>query len=140
MCLTVEWLASSLAKATRQDTRSTYVCVSFHSRRQLLKWQRSRQFAALVAEDTASGQLLGCVSMSMMQPEALLPPPFPSHAQLRAYIGNMAVLPTARRRGVARALLNACEQLGKTTQEFGRVSFRLLSFAAHILALLHTLL
>jgi uncharacterized membrane protein YgcG len=40
-----------------------------------------------------------------MQPEAALPPPFPSGAPLRLYISNMAVAPAARRRGVARRLL-----------------------------------
>lgn len=40
-----------------------------------------------------------------MQPEAFLPPPFPSNAPLRPYISNMAVQPSVRRQGVAAALL-----------------------------------
>jgi hypothetical protein len=44
---------------------------------------------------------------SVMQPEALLPPPFPSAAPPRLYISNMSVSPSARRRGVARRLLAA---------------------------------
>jgi hypothetical protein len=42
-----------------------------------------------------------------MQPEAALPPPFPSGAPQRVYISNMAVARAARRRGVARRLLAA---------------------------------
>jgi hypothetical protein len=53
-------------------------------------------------------RLLGCVTISLMQPEAWLPPPLPSGAPVRAYVSNMAVASAARRRGVARTLLDAC--------------------------------
>ena len=56
---------------------------------------------------------MGCVTVNMMQPEAKLPPPFPSNAPFRAYISNMAVSPAVRRQGVARALLRECERIGK---------------------------
>jgi ribosomal protein S18 acetylase RimI-like enzyme len=57
--------------------------------------------------------LLGCLTLNLMQPEAALPPPWPSAAPWRPYLGNMAVAPAARRRGVAAALLAAAERLGE---------------------------
>ena len=49
---------------------------------------------------------------SVMQAEAVLPPPFPSLAPHRLYVSNMAVAPAARRRGAARALLRAATRAG----------------------------
>jgi len=82
-------------------------------RREAARWRRNRQFVCLVAEDAASGQLLGTATCSMLRPEALLPAPLPSGAPWRAYVSNMAVLQSARRRGVARALLDASLRLGE---------------------------
>jgi hypothetical protein len=48
-----------------------------------------------------------------MQAEAVLPPPFPSLAPHRFYISNMAVVPSARRRGAARRLLAAAVTTGR---------------------------
>lgn len=45
--------------------------------------------------------------------QAKLPPPLPSDVPLRAYISNMAVAPSQRRRGVARALLAAGDRLAQ---------------------------
>jgi ribosomal protein S18 acetylase RimI-like enzyme len=42
-------------------------------------------------------------------PDAALPAPFPSSKPQRLYLSNMSVAPSARRRGVARALLAAAE-------------------------------
>lgn len=49
--------------------------------------------------------VVGIATVSMRRPEAVLPPPFPSSAPLRAYLSDMAVSPAARRSGCARALL-----------------------------------
>lgn len=46
----------------------------------------------------------------------VLPPPLPTSKPLRFYMSNLAVLPGQRRRGVAAALVRACERLG--TQQF----------------------
>ena len=51
----------------------------------------------------------------LLAAEALLPPPFPSTAPLRFYVGNVTVTPEARRRGVATSLLQRCELLGVRT-------------------------
>ena len=48
-----------------------------------------------------------------VQPEAALPPPFPTAKPRRAYISNMAVLQQYRRRGVATALLRQCERMAR---------------------------
>ena len=47
--------------------------------------------------------------LSWRVPEAALPAPFPSTKPQRLYLSNMSVAPSARRRGVARALLSAAE-------------------------------
>lgn len=74
-------------------------------------------YACLLAVDAASGQVLGCVTASLTQPEAVLPPPFPSSAPLRLYCSNMAVAGAARRRGVARLLLQQCARIGERCGE-----------------------
>jgi hypothetical protein len=53
-------------------------------RRQLERWQRQRQFVVLLAEDTATGQLLGTATLSLTRCEAALPPPFPTSKLLRS--------------------------------------------------------
>lgn len=55
--------------------------------------------------------------MSMMQPEALLPAPFPSTVPYRAYLYNMGVLTKHRRKGVAKALVQACMRTGASTSQ-----------------------
>ncbi|KXZ47309.1 hypothetical protein GPECTOR_36g34 [Gonium pectorale] len=47
------------------------------------------------------------------QPEALLPPPFPSNKPFRLYVSNMSVLPAHRRRGLAKRLLGECERVAR---------------------------
>ncbi len=44
------------------------------------------------------------------QPEAALPPPFPTTKPRRTYVSNIATLPQHRRKGVATALLRQCER------------------------------
>jgi ribosomal protein S18 acetylase RimI-like enzyme len=61
---------------------------------------------------SAAAAALLLMLMLMLQAEAALPPPFPSNAPLRAYISNMAVLPAARRQGIATALVGACGRIG----------------------------
>lgn len=51
------------------------------------------------------------------QAEAALPPPFPSNAPMRAYISNMAVVPSARRQGLAKTLCSACGRIAKAWGE-----------------------
>ncbi|KAG2497103.1 hypothetical protein HYH03_004694 [Edaphochlamys debaryana] len=65
------------------------------------------------AASTSSGggrAAVACAALSMLQVEALLPPPFPSNKPFRLYVSNMAVVPDFRRRGLARQLLRACER------------------------------
>lgn len=61
----------------------------------------------------ADNTLVGCAFTSMVAPEALLPPPWPTTKPLRFYMSNLGVLQSHRRRGIALALLNACEILGE---------------------------
>ncbi|KAF5836785.1 acyl-CoA N-acyltransferase [Dunaliella salina] len=82
--------------------------ISLEDRRNERKWVRQRMFTCLVAECEETGEVVGTVSMSMMQPEALLPAPFPSTVPYRAYLYNMGVLTGHRRKGVAKALVQAC--------------------------------
>lgn len=79
-------------------------------RQQVQQWRRRRSFVVLVAEDRASGELLGSATVSLAQPEAALPPPFPTSKPRRVYVSNIAVLPRHRRRGVASALLAQSER------------------------------
>ena len=76
------------------------------------KRRRDRAFAALLATTVGEEEpaaVVGIATLSMRRPEAALPPPFPSSAPLRAYLSDMAVLPSARRSGCARLLLErAC--------------------------------
>ena len=58
------------------------------------------------------GPIIGCAMVTLSAAEAWLPPPLPTRAPQRAYVGNMAVLPHWRRRGVASALLQRCERVG----------------------------
>jgi len=66
-----------------------------------------------IAEDSASGELIGCAFASFLAAEAVLPPPWPTSKPARYYMSNLAVLPEYRRRGAALALLRACELLGE---------------------------
>ncbi|GAB4814389.1 hypothetical protein N2152v2_001435 [Parachlorella kessleri] len=70
-----------------------------------------RGFFCLVAEDLESGALLGTLAASLARPQAMLPPPFPTYAPLRAYVSNVAVRQECRRLGVATALLRLSERL-----------------------------
>lgn len=63
-------------------------------------------------EGGAGGEPVGCALASFLAPEAALPPPWPTAKPLRLYMSNLAVLPAHQRRGVAAALLHACEVLG----------------------------
>jgi GNAT superfamily N-acetyltransferase len=66
-----------------------------------------------VAQERASGALIGCAFASFMAAEAAMPPPWPTTKPARFYMSNLAVLPEHRRRGAALALLQACELLGE---------------------------
>ncbi len=77
------------------------------------KWVRSRMFNCILALDSGSSEVLGSVNLSMMQPESLLPPPFPSAAPHRLYVSNMCISGKHRRRGGAMELLRRCERLGE---------------------------
>ncbi|KAG2452338.1 hypothetical protein HYH02_003362 [Chlamydomonas schloesseri] len=59
------------------------------------------------------GRAVAAASVSLMQPEALLPPPFPSNKPFRLYVSNMSVVPSHRRRGLARRLLQQCERVAR---------------------------
>ncbi|PNG93960.1 hypothetical protein TSOC_015289, partial [Tetrabaena socialis] len=59
------------------------------------------------------GRVVACATLSLLQPEALLPPPFPSGKPFRLYVSNMSVLPGHRRRGLARRLLERCERVAR---------------------------
>ena len=76
---------------------------------------RRRKCACLVAEDMADKTLVGCAFTSLVAPEALLPPPWPTTKPLRFYMSNLGVLQNYRRRGIALKLLKACEVLGDDT-------------------------
>ena len=78
---------------------------------------RARQWVCLLANDTASGALAGCMVLSWRVPDAALPAPFPSFRPQKLYISNMGVAPAARRRGVARALLRAAEELAAAWEQ-----------------------
>ncbi|KAK9789969.1 hypothetical protein WJX73_009595 [Symbiochloris irregularis] len=58
-----------------------------------------------------TGPIVGCALITLAAAEAWLPPPWPTKAPQRAYVGNMACLPSWRRRGVASALLRRCERV-----------------------------
>lgn len=57
-----------------------------------------------------SSSIVGVAALLRSRPEALLPPPAPTRAPLVPYLGNLAVAPAARGRGVARRLLSAAER------------------------------
>eukprot|EP00887_Chlorella_sp_A99_P004928 scaffold4.g4928.t1 len=82
-------------------------------RTQVQRWRRQRHFLLFLAQDAASGEVVGTAALTLAQPEARLPPPFPSASPRRAYCSNMAVVPAARRRGVGSALLGACERAAR---------------------------
>ncbi|KAJ9521625.1 hypothetical protein QJQ45_008968 [Haematococcus lacustris] len=58
-------------------------------------------------------RLAGYLVVSLGQPLALLPPPFPSSTPLLLHVTGLAVCRQQRGKGVARALLRAAEKLGK---------------------------
>ena len=47
-----------------------------------------------VAQERASGALIGCAFASFMAAEAALPPPWPTSKPARFYMSNLAVLPS----------------------------------------------
>lgn len=61
----------------------------------------------------SSTRVVGYALLSVAQPLALLPPPFPSAAPPQLHIDGLAVAAAARRRGVGRALLAAAERLAR---------------------------
>lgn len=81
-------------------------------RARLRKLRRKRMVACFVARDGQGGAPIGCALASFLAPEAVLPPPWPTSKPVRLYVSNLAVAPEQRRRGVAAALLSACERLG----------------------------
>ncbi|KAL4428386.1 hypothetical protein ABPG75_002475 [Micractinium tetrahymenae] len=92
------------------ELRGGWVHYSPKDRQQAERWRRQRSFVVLVAEDCVSGEVLGCAAVSLAQPEAALPPPFPTSKPRRVYVSNIAVLPQHRRQGVGSLLLQQCER------------------------------
>lgn len=93
-------------------------------RKQLQKLRRQRMWQTLVAEvveeheqETSLGhskrEIIGYIAVSLKQPLAILPPPFPSASPLYLHIDGLAVLPGHRRKGVGKALLHNAERLGQ---------------------------
>lgn len=70
----------------------------------------------LCALDPASGALLGYASVCICQPQAVLPPPFPSTQPHRLYLDGLVVAREHRQRGVGLQLLCAAERLGGCEQ------------------------
>ncbi|GLC35451.1 hypothetical protein PLESTB_000205700 [Pleodorina starrii] len=136
--LYMQQLRAELA-AMRGEPARFVTQVSPQDVRMIQRWRRSRQFMVLVAaekEPSSSpsspphasgpqgdrnggaaprdgGPVVACATLSLMQPEALLPPPFPSAKPFRCYVSNMAVAPSHRRRGLARRLLQQCERVAR---------------------------
>ena len=75
--------------------------------------RRKRMWNVLVAEDRATGEVLGSALVCWFAAEALLPPPFPTLRPHRLYLSNMNVRAAHRRRGVGRALLGQAEALAR---------------------------
>lgn len=73
--------------------------------------RRMRQLFIFVMESRASGQVVGCSSISVARPEAALPPPFPTGKPFRCYASNIAVEERYRRQGIGRRLLQQCERV-----------------------------
>ena len=61
----------------------------------------------------AGSQIVGCAVVSILAPEALLPPPFPSAAPLRCCISNLATSAAHRKKGIATMLVKRCECVGR---------------------------
>jgi ribosomal protein S18 acetylase RimI-like enzyme len=98
--LSPQEVAAEAASRPRAETRAEV--------RERERRRRDRAFATLLAV-ADSTSVVGIATVSLRRPEAALPPPFPSSAPLRAYLSDMAVSPSARRRGAARLLLErAC--------------------------------
>ncbi|KAL4858893.1 N-alpha-acetyltransferase [Chlorella vulgaris] len=101
-------LRTELARRNGQPAPMPRLSPADRQQMQLLR--RRRSFVVLVAEDRCSGELLGSATVSLAQPEAALPPPFPTSAPRRVYVSNIAVLQQYRRQGVASALLQQSER------------------------------
>jgi len=66
----------------------------------------------LVAE-TRDGRVVGYSLLSLKQPLAAFPPPFPSSSPLFLHLDALAVEHGQRNNGAGTALLNASERIGK---------------------------
>lgn len=65
-----------------------------------------------VTEASGSGAIAYAL-LSVTQPEALLPKPFPSTRPFRLYLDAISVSSHHQRRGLARRLVAACERIGE---------------------------
>jgi ribosomal protein S18 acetylase RimI-like enzyme len=121
-----EAIRTQLAVVTRQPLASAsggHGTGSYDEGRQKDKFARSFYcFVAVVHDQEAEEEgeqdgrtilLNGAVAMSLAQPQAVLPPPFPSAAPWRCYVSNMAVHSRYRRLGIGSALLARCERTAR---------------------------
>lgn len=106
--------AEALVKSIRKGLKTpTAVSLTAEQKTRLAQWQRNRCFVCVVAEEAASGQLVGVAALTLSQPEAILPPPFPTSVMFRAYCSNVAVLEEHRRRKIATGLLYRVERVAR---------------------------
>lgn len=111
-------LRRQLARMRGEPPPPTSVADINATYRKLHQLRGPRMFMQLVAEEEEEEQdgedgVIGSVTLVLRRVEAVLPPPFPTTAPLRMYLCNMAVHTGHRRRGVAKALLQEAQRLGK---------------------------
>jgi len=99
----------------RGEPLPSFPTISVEMDRELRQLRWSRMFMNLITEDvSAAGQhVIGSVTLTVRRVEAVLPPPFPTNAPQRLYVCNMAVSEAYRRRGIARAMLDEAERVGR---------------------------
>jgi ribosomal protein S18 acetylase RimI-like enzyme len=66
------------------------------------------------SNEAHQSEIVGCAVVSILAPEAMLPPPFPSAAPLRCCISNLAISPAHRKKGLATMIVKQCETIGSS--------------------------